>query len=44
MTDDDIKTYYDANKDKFLGLKKYRLRNILTPTEEKIKEVAALPG
>ena len=41
VTDDDIKTYYEANQEKFSGLRKYRLRNILTRTEDKMKEVVA---
>lgn len=39
VTDTDIQTYYEANKAEFSGDKKYRLKNILTPTEEEIKKV-----
>ncbi|MEH0022068.1 MAG: SurA N-terminal domain-containing protein [Desulfobacter sp.] len=39
VTDTDIQAYYEANKAEFSGDKKYRLKNILTPTEEEIKKV-----
>lgn len=39
VTDTDIQAYYEANKAEFSGDKKYRLKNILTPTEEEIKNV-----
>lgn len=41
VTDDDIQAYYDANKAHFSGLKKYHLKNILTRTEDQMKEVVA---
>lgn len=41
VTDDDIKAYYEANKDSFSGLKKYRLKNILTRTQDQMNEVVA---
>jgi len=41
ITDQDIKAYYKANEKRFLGLKKYRLRNILTRTRDQMNEVVA---
>ncbi|MCG8632757.1 MAG: peptidyl-prolyl cis-trans isomerase [Desulfobacterales bacterium] len=39
ITDADIQTYYDAHKDDFSGVKKYRLKNILTPSSEEIEKI-----
>ena len=37
ITDSDVLKYYEANIDKFSGIKKYRLRNILTESEDDIQ-------
>ncbi len=39
ITDSDVQKYYEANLDKFSGIKKYRLRNILTESEADIQFV-----
>lgn len=39
ITDSDIKNYYDANTEKYQGVKKYHLRNILMDTESGIKNI-----
>lgn len=41
VTDEDIEAYYQANIENFSGLRKYRLKNILTRTEPKMKEVVS---
>ena len=41
VTDEDVKAYYEAHAEQFAGTRKYHLRNILTLTEDKIKEVVA---
>ena len=38
VTDKDVKEYYEAHKEKYSGIKKYELRNILTEEKEKIKQ------
>lgn len=39
ITDSDVQKYYEANIDKFSGVKKYKLRNILTESEADIQFV-----
>ncbi len=39
ITDSDVQKYYEANIDKFSGVKKYKLRNILTESEDDIQFV-----
>lgn len=39
VTDEEVKDYYDSHRDQFAGTRKYRLRNILTSTEAKMREV-----
>jgi peptidyl-prolyl cis-trans isomerase SurA len=39
ITDKDIENYYQAHGEKFAGVKKYHLRNILLDDEAKIREV-----
>lgn len=39
VTDSDIKNHYDANIEKYQGIKKYHLRNILVDTESGIKNI-----
>lgn len=40
IMESDIKNYYKNNKEKYAGLKKYHLRNILMNSEDKFKEVS----
>ena len=37
VTNAEVKTYYDEHKDKYAGIRKYELRNILTQEKEKIE-------
>lgn len=39
ITDTDVRTYYDANPDRFAGVQKYRLKNIIAENESAIREV-----
>ena len=39
ITESDIKTYYDAHKEEFSGIKKYHLKNILLDNEADIKAI-----
>lgn len=39
VTDEEVRSYYEANLDQFSGTRKYHLRNILTANEAEIKEV-----
>lgn len=41
ITDEDVQEYYTAHKDQFTGIRKYRLRNILTRTSEDMDLVKA---
>ena len=37
VTDNEVKAYYEEHKDKYSGINKYELRNILTEQKEKIE-------
>jgi len=41
VTDADIKAYYEENQDKFYGIRKYQLRNILTSTKGDMDRVVS---
>lgn len=38
VTDTEVKTYYEEHKDKYTGIKKYELRNILAEKRERVEQ------